>query len=193
MRTRGVTWLGIFVVSVIVLNLAPVAWSSPARQTVPTRVRTTVPPPPTSAPPATSVSPPTPAPPATAAPPQPAATSPGAVPRLTDPPIATALPAATLARATNIAPTETRTVGTIAPINPGFPTSVAPRGSPTASPNLSRTASPMVNLPTSAPTATLVPLAATSTSALDAPWLFFGGAGLIVLGFILFFVRGRSA
>jgi len=190
MRTRSIIWFGIFLAGVIVLNLVPVAWASPAPQTVPTRVRTTVPPPPTSVPPSTSVAPPTSAP--TSAPPQPIATSPGAQARPTDPPLPTALPAATRAPATNIAPTETRLIGTVAPVNPGFATTVAPNASPTASPNGSRTSTPVADAPISAPTATSVPLAASSASALDAPWLFFGGAGLIVLGFILFFVRGRS-
>ncbi|MBM3128534.1 MAG: hypothetical protein FJ009_07900 [Chloroflexi bacterium] len=188
MHSRSILWIGGLIVLTLLI-FAPHAWATPAqnpaRQTVPTRVRTVPPPPSPPQPPQPTREPGVP----TAAP-FPTSTA----PRVDAQPTAVSAPTVGLP---TVAPVSTQVIATQLPgATPGAPpptsaTIIAPRGSPPADAAITTTFSTRPE--TRAPTITL---AASSTAEIAAsgggvsPFLCGGGA-LVLLGIAVLLLGKR--
>jgi len=185
MNLRSVGWW-VLLVGILAASQAPLVWASPAHvpdaQTVPTRIRTTQP----TQPPAPTQPPVSPGPgSAPTSPAQPGSTQATAVPRPTE---TIASPTNAL-RATNV-PTVLATVA--------GGTGVTQTRPATASSVTTGTVTPGAVTPTRAgtsasPTATFPLVASAIEDSSSVPLLLCGGAGLILVGLVLLFARGRLA
>lgn len=185
MNLRSAGWL-MLLAGMFAVSQSPGAWASPVHapdaQTVPTRIRTTQP----TQPPAPTQRPASPGPgSAPTSPSQPGSTQATVAPRPTD----------TLAAPTEI-PRATNPPPAVATASGG--TSGAQTRAPGATSVTTGTLTPGASTPTragsvAAPTATLALVVGATEDSTSVPLLLCGGGGLVLLGLVLLFARGRLA